>query len=112
MPGRSRLEEQKAKHGERMIEVKLRFWTNNIADSERKIVPKHAWASGVVRLERNDSHGIRPGKPLPFHSLLDIGAVIEKALIAHAVQLHVPRRMHKYMDVPRPSGARRGFTKR
>lgn len=86
-----------AEHGEKMIEVKLRFWTNNIAEKKGQVVPKNAWAAGVVRIERNESHGIKPGKPLPFHSMLDIGAVIEKVLIEHGVVLHPSRKMKKYM---------------
>lgn len=81
-----------------MIEVKLRFWTNNIAADEGKIIPKHAWASGVIRMERNAAHGISPGRPLPFHSLLDIGSVIERTLQEHDIQLHSPRRMRKYFS--------------
>ena len=50
---------QEAEHGEKMIEIKLRFWTNDIAKQKGKIVPKNAWAAGVVRVERNDSHGIK-----------------------------------------------------
>ena len=85
-----------AKHGEKMIEVKLRFWTNDIAEHQSEVVPGHAWAAGVVRIERNDSHGIKPGPPRPFHSLLDVGAVIEKVLVEHGVVLHPSRKMRKY----------------
>lgn len=94
--GTKRTSMQEAEHGERMIEVKIRFWTNDIAGENRKIIPKNAWAAGVVRIERNDSHGIKPGSPLPFHSLLDMGAVIEKVLIEHGVTLHPSRQMRKY----------------
>jgi hypothetical protein len=45
-------------------------------------------------MERNKTHGIVPGPPKPFHSLLDIGAVIEKALIEHGVVL---KKMQKYL---------------
>jgi hypothetical protein len=89
---------QEADHGERMIEVKLRFWTNSIAGEKKKIIPKNAWAAGVVRIERNDSHGIKPGNPLPFHSLLDVGAVIERVLIEHGVTLHPSKKMQKYFS--------------
>lgn len=85
-----------AKHGEKMIEVKIRFWTNNLADEDGHVVPKHAWANGVVRIEGNKSHGIKPGKPQPFHSLLDMGTVIEKVLIEQDIVLHTSRRMAKY----------------
>jgi hypothetical protein len=81
--------------GEGMIEVKIRFWTNDISGESGKIIPKHAWSSGVVRMERNPSHGIMPRHAKPFHSLLDIGAVIEKVLIEHGVVLHPSRRMKK-----------------
>lgn len=94
----SRIEEQEATHGQRMIEVKLRFWTNDIAKTRGKIVPKHAWSSGVVRIERNKPHGIEPGKALPFHSLLDVGSVIEKALVGHGIKLHPSRKMRKYFQ--------------
>jgi hypothetical protein len=88
---------QSAKHGEKMIEVKLRFWTNRIARGQGKVVPRHAWAAGMVRMEPNASHSIKPGRPKPFHSLLDVGGVIEKVLIEHGIVLHVPRKMQKYL---------------
>ena len=89
---------KEAQQGERMIEVKLRFWTNNLATTEGQIRPKHAWTSGVVRMERNRSHGIVPGSARPFHSLLDVGAVVEKVLMDHGIQLHTSRRMRKYIQ--------------
>jgi hypothetical protein len=91
------VQEREAKHGQKMIEVKLRFWTDEIAESEGNILPKHAWTSGVARMERNAAHGIVPQRPLVFHSLLDIGSVIEKALIEHGIELHVSRKMRKYV---------------
>jgi hypothetical protein len=51
------LESKEAAQGEKMIEIKIRFWTDEIAAEPGKIVPKHAWTSGVVRIERNPSHG-------------------------------------------------------
>ena len=85
-----------ATQGEKMIEVKLRFWTNDISSEKGKVVPKHAWASGVVRMERNRSHGVEPSSPQPFHSLLDVGSVIERVLIEHGIVLHPSRKMLKY----------------
>jgi hypothetical protein len=90
------IDEQEATPGERMIEVKIRFWTNEIAKDPGQILPKNAWTAGMVRMERNNSHGIIPQNPAPFHSLLDIGAVIEKVLIAHGVKLHPSKKMQKY----------------
>ena len=89
---------REAKHGQKMIEVKLRFWTNGLADEPGRILPKHAWSSGVVRIESNKSHGIVPGAPKPFHSLLDVGAVIEKLLIEQGIVLHPSNRMRKYVE--------------
>lgn len=91
-----KLKKEEAIHGQKMIEVKIRFWTNDIAEEEGKIIPKHAWSSGVVRMKSNNLHGIEPQNPQPFHSLLDIGVVIEKTLIAHDVILHPSRKMKKY----------------
>ena len=88
---------KKAPQGEKMIELKVRFWTNDIAKGAGSILPKHAWASGMVRMESNTSHGISTKKPAPFHTLMDLSAVIEKVLISHGVTLHVNRRMRKYM---------------
>ena len=98
MTSKPRVESLEAAHGERTIEVKIRFWTNDIAGGQGKVLPKHAWAGGVVRMERNASHGIVPGAPLPFHSLLDITSVVEKALIQHGIQLHAGRKMRKYFS--------------
>ena len=90
---------KQARHGEKMIEVQIRFWTDKISPEKGKIVPRHAWASGVVRIERNDAHGLNPGTPTPFNSLLDLGASVEKLLIEHGVVLHLNRKMRKYFAV-------------
>jgi len=88
----------KANKNERMIEIKLRFWTNKIGKGEGYVIPKQAWSSGMVRIERNETHGIRPGSPKPFHSLLDIGAVIERVLTAQGITLHRNKKMKKYVS--------------
>jgi hypothetical protein len=97
MPKIEEIESLEAKQGEKMIEVKLRFWTNKIAPEDGKVLPKHAWTGGVARIERNKSHGIEPGAPLPFHSLLDIGSAVEKVLISHGIVLHASPKMRKYV---------------
>ena len=103
MPKNPPVQEREAKQGQKMIEIKLRFWTNDIA-GKGKIRPKHAWSGGVVRIERNPSHGIVPGSPLPFHSLLDVGGVIEKLLIQHGIVLHPGTRMRKYISAESVEG--------
>ena len=90
--------DREAQHGERMIEVKIRFWTDGLASEPGKIQPKHAWASGVVRMDSNRSHGISPKNPVPFNSLLDVGAKIEQVLLDHGVVLHRSTRMKKYLS--------------
>ncbi len=98
MPNELKKEEaREAKHGEKMIEVKVRFWTDGIASDPGKVVPKNAWTSGVVRIDSNKSHGITPQSPVPFNSLLDVGAAIEKVLINHGITLHPSRKMRKYV---------------
>jgi hypothetical protein len=91
-------EKSKGKQERKNDKIKLRFWTNDIAKGSGYIAPKHAWGSGVVRLERNTSHGIKPSNPRPFRSLLDIGAVVEKVLIAHGIVLHPSEQMRRYLD--------------
>ena len=97
MPAKPSIERREAAYGKKMIEVKVRFWTNDIGDAKR-ILPKHAWTSGIVRVAANPEHGIRAGRPQPFQTLLDIGAVIESALLASEIQLHPSRRMRKYVS--------------
>lgn len=89
---------KKPKYGEKMIEVKVRFWTDEMTSTEGYIEPKHAWTAGVVRIERNDSHGIIPRSPRPFNSLMEIPTVIEKVLIQHNIKLRRIRRMVDYIE--------------
>jgi hypothetical protein len=78
-----------AKRGERMIELKIRFWTDGLADEPDKIIPRHAWAHGVVTIESNKSHDIQPDKPKPFNSPFELMAAIEYMLHKHEVKLHL-----------------------
>jgi len=89
-------ESRKAGKGEHMIELKVRFWTNGLGAGKGEIWPKHAWPSGVVRVEANQTHGIRAKKPIPFNSLMHLPAVIEKVLINQGITLHLERRMSRY----------------
>ena len=82
---------------EKMIELRIGFWTNEISDVSGQIIPKHAWDSGVVRMGRNRSHGIAPRNPTPFNSLMHLTQVIEKVLTAHGVTLHLDRRSRRYL---------------
>ena len=78
-----------------MIEVKVRFWTNDIPEKGKR-TPKHAWSSGMVRIDTSRVHGFKSKKAQPFHSLLDLPAAIERVLLAHGVVLHPSRGMKRY----------------
>jgi hypothetical protein len=91
------VETREAAHGKRMVEIRIRFWTNDLADGKGRIRPRHAWGAGVVRIEPNDAHGIESGEPTPFNSLAEIPAKIEKVLIDHSVTIHKSTKMKKYM---------------
>lgn len=92
-----RVEAREAAHGQKMIELKVRFWTNDLGDEKGKILPKNAWGAGVVRMERNTSHGITSGDPIPFNSMADIPAKVERLLIERGVTIHPSSRMRRYM---------------
>jgi hypothetical protein len=90
------IEAREAKYGEKMIEVKVRFWTDGLSEPGQ-IIPKHGLTGGVVRMKSNKTHGIDGGKARVFNSLLDVGAVIEKVLIDHGIVLHVNDTMKRYV---------------
>jgi hypothetical protein len=101
MPRSENPDDREAKHGEKMIEVKVRFWTDGISGPER-VRPKHGWTSGIVRIKTNRTHGIEPGKARTFNSLLDMGAAIEQILKDHGIVLHVSRGMKSYIAIESP----------
>jgi hypothetical protein len=96
MANGNNIEAREAQYGEKMIEIKVRFWTDSISPEVGKVIPKHALTSGVVRIKGNKSHGIIAGKAKPFNSLLEIGTAIEKTLIARGVVLHLSGGMKRY----------------
>jgi len=89
-------ESREAAHGSRMIEIKVRFWTNELADKGR-VLPKEGWTSGVVRITPNKAHGIGPGAAVPFNSLSELPAKIEKVLIDNEITLHLVGKSAKYI---------------
>lgn len=92
------LEIAEAEHGQKMIEVRVRFWSNGIAPEKGKIVPKHMWGGGVVRMAPNKAHGITAAGPVPFNSLMDLGAVVEQVLIDNGITVHLSDRMARYIE--------------
>ena len=89
---------RKAQYRERMIEVKVRFHTDHIAEGKGMICPKHAWGVGVARIAPNESHDIRAGKAVHFHSLLEMPRAVEKVLIQHGIRIHPIGPMRKYLQ--------------
>lgn len=81
-------EEREAKHGEKTVLIKVRLWTDKIAEEAGNIVPKHAWDYGTVNLERNESHGIEPAKPIHFNSMDELLTKIEELLTREGIELH------------------------
>ena len=77
-----------ANHGEKTIEVKLRFFTDNIADTKGHVLPKHCWPVGMATMPKNDSHGIRNVKNHPFHSLAEVSSVVEEILADAGITVH------------------------
>ena len=90
-------EDRDARFGERMIELKVCFWTDGIAEGKGYIRPKNAWTGGEVRIVKNDSHGVVPIRGYKFNSLMEIPSAIEKVLIKHEIQLHLYSKMDKYV---------------
>ena len=88
---------RKAKLGERMIELKVCFWTDGFAE-KGYIWPEHAWTRGEVRIIRNDAHGIKPAHGCKFNSLMEIPSAIEKVLVDHGVELHLCSKMDQYVQ--------------
>jgi len=86
-----------ARHGHRMIEVRIKFWTDKIAAGRNgNIIPKHAWDSGVVVMTANPDHSIKSeGNPEILHSILDLPSTVAKVLTDHGVTLHTDRRSRK-----------------
>ncbi len=94
-----------AKHGEKMIEVRVRFWTDALAKEKKTLLPKHAWDCGTVDMPTNKSHGIASGSTLPFNSILDLQAVIGRVLLEHGVELHAGSKLRKLI---RPTPGKSG----
>ena len=88
---------RQAKRGQRMIELKVCFWTNDHADTKGYIWPKHGWTTGEVRITRNEPHGIIPVGGQKFGSLMEIPSAIEKVLMKHDIQLHRCPKMDNYV---------------
>ena len=80
--------EKLAKSSDRTIKVELMFWTNGIASTKGKIVPKVCWDFGMVHILGNGSHSIKRSKsPIPFNTFSEIESKIEKGLKSEGIIL-------------------------
>jgi hypothetical protein len=89
-------ESREAEHGQKMIEVKIRFWTDAIATAQGQVVPKHGWTSGVVRIKSNPVHGFVDHDPIIFNTLAQVPAKIEELLIREGIVLRPTARTRRY----------------
>jgi len=90
-------DERWAPPGDKTIKASAIFWTDHIAKSKGEIKQKHGRGLGVVRIQGNHVHKITPGKPIPFNSLMDLTAKIEKLLIQHGIEIRRNGQMRRYM---------------
>ncbi len=81
-------------HGQKTIEVTLRFWTNDIAEGEGKIQPKECWDAGTLNLSTNRLHNIEYDHQ-PFNSLLSLLSGLEDLLIRNGIHLRHGNRSYK-----------------
>jgi hypothetical protein len=87
---------QKTSNKNKMIEIRVRLWTDDISTG-KQIQRKHAWDSGTVEILPNALHGINSGVGKTFNSLLGLSGAIEKALEEHSIQIHLGGKSRKYL---------------
>lgn len=98
MEGKMRVvEELVAKQGEKMVEVRVRFWTNGIAKGKGLIIPKHCQTSGEILIQKNKVHGIKPANSIHFHTLMELPVKVEQVLIKNGIKLHISEKMGQYI---------------
>lgn len=97
-PTTTEIEGVEAVYGEKMIELKVRFWTNDLAP-EGRVRAKEGWTRGVVRVTPNSSHGINTADAVtvPFNSLMELPGKIEQVLIESGIVLHPTGKVSKYI---------------
>jgi hypothetical protein len=93
------IESVEADYGEKMIQLKISFFTNLPGLKEDHIRQKHAWASGHVRIQRNSAHGIDGNTGGIFHSMSELPMLIENLLIEQGITIHQSRNKAKLFAV-------------
>jgi hypothetical protein len=66
-------------HGDKVLKIEVHFWTDHIVPDKKKRIPKVALDSGTLHILKNEGHGIRRSKSIPFNSLSELQPTIEKA---------------------------------
>lgn len=69
--------EKRVAHGNKLIKIEVRFWTDAIASDEKSLIPRVAWDSGTIHILKNQGHGIKGSKSIPFNSLSELQPTIE-----------------------------------
>lgn len=77
------------------IQISIKLWTDEIAETKGQVDPKHAWDFGVVTLPVNTRHDIKSSDPVTFNSWAELPAAIEKLLVREGVRLHKGRKSQK-----------------
>lgn len=77
----------KAPHGKKTIELRIRFFTDQLSSVPGNIWPKHAWDRGSIYTVVNDYHDIEVAGAT-FNSTAEITLAIEKVLVKAGIRLH------------------------
>ena len=59
---------------------------------------QNAWATGTVRLNKNDSHGIKTSDPVMFNSPMQLLGIIEELFVREGITLHLSSRLRRYFS--------------
>ncbi len=74
--------------GERTIELRIRFWTNDIDGNPKgTITQRVCWDGGYVYVGNNKSHGIKNEGGSHFSGLCQLLCSVEKVLDKHDIRL-------------------------
>jgi len=91
---------------ERMIEIKVRFWTGEISRTKGTVEPRHCWDAGTVGIKPNKLHGIKWQKSIPFNSLMGISQAVEMMLVRAGIRIHKGKITKKYIESNREHGSK------
>jgi hypothetical protein len=90
-------EEKKAKWGERMIKVEIKFFTNDLPKGT-KVDERTAWFKGLVKLSKNASRGIKPTK-LNFNSKAELLPKLNQLLQDNNINLVKPSKKVEFETI-------------